>query len=102
VSETELRALVAKHTLGRQLGVLGEPRTNVLELNLELDTQHPTLKIIDDRRETFLPAGEQQLLWLSRGRLGELVLGGWKRYPTQGSVRMYFGCAGSLSIFLRN
>ena len=41
VSETELRALVAKHTLGRQLGVLGEPRTNVLELNLELDAQHP-------------------------------------------------------------
>jgi K+-transporting ATPase ATPase C chain len=44
VSESELRALVAKHTLGRQLGVLGEPRTNVLELNLELDTQHPHLK----------------------------------------------------------
>ncbi len=44
VSETELRALVAKHTLGRQLGVLGESRTNVLELNLELDTQHPLSK----------------------------------------------------------
>lgn len=44
VSESELRALVAKHTLGRQLGVLGEPRTNVLELNLELDTQHPLSK----------------------------------------------------------
>ena len=44
VSESELRALVAKHTLGRQLGVLGEPRTIVLELNLELDTQHPLSK----------------------------------------------------------
>ena len=44
VSETEIRALVAKHTLGRQLGVLGEPRTNVLELNLELDAQHPISK----------------------------------------------------------
>ena len=44
VSETELRALVAKHTLGRQFGVLGEPRTNVLELNLELDAQHPLSK----------------------------------------------------------
>lgn len=41
VSEAELRAVVAKHTLGRQLGVLGEPRTNVLELNLDLDAQHP-------------------------------------------------------------
>lgn len=44
VSETELRALVAKHTLGRQLGVLGESRTNVLDLNLELDAQHPLSK----------------------------------------------------------
>jgi potassium-transporting ATPase KdpC subunit len=40
VSETELRTLVAKHTLGRQLGVLGEPRINVLELNLDLDSLH--------------------------------------------------------------
>jgi K+-transporting ATPase ATPase C chain len=44
VGETELRALVAKHTSGRQFGVLGEPRTNVLELNLELDAQHPLSK----------------------------------------------------------
>jgi len=44
VSEIELRTLVAKHTLGRQLGVLGESRTNVLELNLELDAQHPLSK----------------------------------------------------------
>ena len=44
VSEPELRALVAKHTVGRQLGVLGEPRVNVLELNLDLDAQHPLSK----------------------------------------------------------
>jgi len=37
MSEAQLRSLVAKHTAGRQLGFLGEPRVNVLELNLELD-----------------------------------------------------------------
>jgi K+-transporting ATPase ATPase C chain len=44
VSETQLRSLVAKHTLGRQLGVFGEPRVNVLELNLDLDAQFPISK----------------------------------------------------------
>jgi K+-transporting ATPase ATPase C chain len=37
LSEEKLRELVEKHTQGRQLGVLGEPRVNVLELNLALD-----------------------------------------------------------------
>jgi K+-transporting ATPase ATPase C chain len=41
MSEAELRALVKKHTEGRQYGFLGESRINVLELNLELDSVHP-------------------------------------------------------------
>lgn len=41
MSEAEVRALVEKHTLGRQFGFLGEPRVRVLELNLDLDASHP-------------------------------------------------------------
>lgn len=41
LSEQNVRDLVAKHTEGRTFGFLGEPRVNVLELNLDLDSIAP-------------------------------------------------------------
>jgi K+-transporting ATPase ATPase C chain len=44
ISEDQLRQLVARHSAGRQFQLLGEPRVNVLELNLELDAAYPAQK----------------------------------------------------------
>jgi potassium-transporting ATPase KdpC subunit len=41
MNEGDVRMVVRKHTRGRDLGFLGEPRVNVLEMNLELDTLMP-------------------------------------------------------------
>jgi len=41
LSEDSVRRLVARLTQGRQWGFLGEPRVNVLELNLDLDRTAP-------------------------------------------------------------
>lgn len=38
LSEAQIRELVSRFTEGRQLGILGEPRVNVLQLNLALDS----------------------------------------------------------------
>ena len=38
MSDADVQALIDKNTNGRQFGFLGEPRVNVLELNLALDT----------------------------------------------------------------
>jgi K+-transporting ATPase ATPase C chain len=37
----QVEQLIAAHTRGRELGFLGEPRVNILELNLELDRRFP-------------------------------------------------------------
>ncbi|WP_445168930.1 potassium-transporting ATPase subunit C [Mycolicibacterium sp. Dal123E01] len=41
VSADQIRDLVAAHTAGRTLGIFGEPRVNVLELNIALDQLYP-------------------------------------------------------------
>ena len=41
LSEDQVRQIIRQHTQGRQLGFLGEPRVNVLEVNLALDQLKP-------------------------------------------------------------
>src|SRR5712691_11297833 len=41
IAESDLRNLIARYTQPRQFGILGEPRVNVLQLNLALDSSLP-------------------------------------------------------------
>ncbi len=41
ISVEQVQQIVAKHTLPRQFGILGDARVNVLELNLDLDASAP-------------------------------------------------------------
>src|SRR5262249_22568761 len=40
IDESSLKMLIVQHTERRQFGILGEPRVNVLELNLALDEKY--------------------------------------------------------------
>jgi potassium-transporting ATPase KdpC subunit len=37
LSQQQVREIIARHTAGRQWGFMGEPRVNVLQVNLDLD-----------------------------------------------------------------
>jgi potassium-transporting ATPase KdpC subunit len=44
IPDAEVQRLIDANTAGRTFGFLGEPRVNVLELNLALDSQYPRKK----------------------------------------------------------
>jgi K+-transporting ATPase ATPase C chain len=85
VSEQQIEALVRKHTHGRTFGFLGEPRVNVLELNLDLD-----------RLYSWRPAGSP----LGAGTHPEAPSGGWP--APQGAIPLPGGAATAPPAAVRN
>jgi potassium-transporting ATPase KdpC subunit len=55
VSEEDLRARVREHTEGSTLGFIGEPRVNVLELNLALDAKKKVAPVVSPSASAFAP-----------------------------------------------
>jgi K+-transporting ATPase ATPase C chain len=68
VAENEVRKLVQEHTEGRTFGILGEPRVNVLELNLALDERFPLKGSGQPGKRTRKPSVVETTKWISTTR----------------------------------